>query len=506
MKTRKLTTLLLLMVLLASLVPAVGAAPSAKGYQIGAAAPLTAAQVDQLRDAGVSLTHVYKNFGGASGSMSPNKVDAVRALPFVTSVNEDALKQLDSVALMPAAASALPNEPYWLDLMDAENNATYDGTGVWVAVLDSGFYPNWRDYFDEDSILEEYGTAFNAAGGNSNPNQWDTGSDPHAMAVAGTIVGYQFVDDTNEGGWGEGFATNAAGTYFVPGVATGAQIIPVKVCEPIGCFGSAINAAVDYVTSLKVANPSQPIVINESLGGARLDPVEKAAVQRWGKCVMVASAGNEGNAGMGFPVHMPVISTAAGGWRGQWNEYPDKAWWLDDVPENGVGEVFIADFSSRQLTGQYLDVAAPGRFMLLPYPCVALYKDGAVVSRTNHKTCSSKATPDNTQSAPFQYLFISGTSFSSPAVAGVVALMLEKDGSLDNSDATFGTLANPASWGPGSLEVLLEGSATNIPGASVVTTFRTGVPDTECWETTGCTLEATGAGWVFIDDALNAIP
>jgi hypothetical protein len=40
----------------------------------------------------------------------------------------------------------------------------------------------------------------------------------------------------------------------------------------------------------------------------------------------------------------------------------------------------------------------------------------------------------------------------------------------------------------------------------VVTTFRTGVPDTECWETTGCTLEATGAGWVFVDDALDAVP
>jgi subtilisin family serine protease len=262
---------------------------------------------------------------------------------------------------------------------------------------------------------------------------------------------------------------------------------------------------------LKLANPSQPIVINESLGGAGLDPVEKAAIDAAisAGVVMVASAGNSGNAGMGFPAaYEPVISVAAGGWINQWNDHPDKTWWLDDVPENGVSEVFIADFSSRQLTGQYLDVAAPGRFMLLPYPCVALYKDGNVVERTNHKTCSSKATPDNGNATPFQYLFMSDTSFSAPAVAGVVALMLEKDGSLNNSDATFGVIGNPASWGPGSFELLLEGSATPIAPNSVVTTFRTGIADTECWEmgTTGCILEATGAGWIFIDDALNAIP
>ncbi|HKY53320.1 MAG TPA: S8 family serine peptidase, partial [Anaerolineales bacterium] len=330
------------------------------------------------------------------------------------------------------------------------------------------------------------------------------------MAVAGTIVGYRFVDDTNEGGWGEGFATGAAGTYWVPGVASGAQIIPVKVCEPIGCFGSAINAGVDYVTSLKKANPSQPIVINESLGGSSLDAVEKAAIDAAVKAgvVIVASAGNEGNAGMGFPgAYEPVISAGAGGWRDQWNEYPDKTWWLDDVPENGVDEVFVVDFSSRQRSGQYLDVVSTGRFMLLPYPCVALYKDGEVVSRTNNKTCASKATPDNVQSAPFQYLFISGTSFSAPTISGIVALMLDKKPSLSNADATFGTLNNPASWGAGSLEKALEKSATNIPPDQVTVTHRTGVPDEECWEmgTSGCTLEATGYGWVFVDDALSAV-
>jgi len=349
-----------------------------------------------------------------------------------------------------------------------------------------------------------------AAAGNQNANQWDVGSDPHGMAVSATVVGHKLVDDTNEGGWGEGFATGAAGTYWVPGVAPDAKIIPIKVCEPIGCFGSAINAGIDYVTSLKKADPGQPIVINESLGGPRLDPVEKAALDAaiGAGVVFVASAGNSGDAGMGFPgAYEPVVSVAAGGWTQQWNEYPDKTWWLDDVPETGVDEVYITGFSSRQKPGQYLDVTSEGRYLLLPYPCAQLYKDGQVTPGTNHRTCASKATPDNASAAPFQYLFISGTSFSAPTVSGVVALMLQRNPALSNADATFGTLGDPASWGPGRLEVALEGSATDIPPGSVTVTHRTGASIVECWEgAAGCasTLEATGAGWVFADAAVAA--
>jgi len=500
----------LLVAVLSSLaIVPVGAAQAARGYLIGSAAPLTADQVQQLRGAGANVVHAYVNFGGASATIPSNKVAAVAGLPFVTSVNEDTIRQLDAVSLGPLPQSPLPGTPYWLDLIDAENSGGYDGSGVWVAVLDSGFYPNWRDYLDPESILEEYATAFVAAAGNQNQNQWEVGSDPHGMAVSATIVGYRFVDDTNEGGWGEGFATGAAGTYWVPGVAPGAQIIPVKVCEPIGCFGSAINAAVDYITSLKKANPSQPIVINESLGGASLDPTEKAALDAaiLAGVVVVASAGNSGEAGMGFPgAYEPVISTGAGGWVDQWNQYPDKTWWLDDVPETGVDQVFVADFSSRARPGQYLDVVSTGRFLLLPYPCAELYHDGEVIASTNVRTCASKATPDNASAAPFQYLFLSGTSFSAPTVSGIVALMLDKKPSLNNSDANFGVLADPGSWGAGRLERALERAATDLPASgSVVTTFRTGVLDTEAWDTNcgGTPCDAVGFGWVFVDDALK---
>ena len=506
---KRTLALLASLALAAALSGSVVAAPASRAYLVGAAGPLTTGQLSALRDAGASVRYAYQNFGGAAAVISDNRVAAVRSLSFVTSVNPDTIRQVASVTASAPAdsggapAAALPGTPYWLDLIDAEANTTYDGSGVWVAVLDTGFYPNWTDYFDPASILADKATAFVSAGGNQNQNQWSVGSDPHGMATAATIVGHRFVDDTNEGGWGgDIYATGAAGTYWVPGVAPGAGVIPIKVCEPIGCFGSAINAGVDYVTGLKLANPTQPIVINMSLGGAGFDPVEKAALDAAisAGVVIVASAGNEGTAGMGFPAaYEPVVSVGAGGWVDQWQ--PDKTWWLNDVPETGVDPVYMAGFSSRQKAGQYIDVVSTGRYLLLPYPCANLYKDGQVAQRTNVRTCASKATPDNAQSAPFQYLFMSGTSFSSPAVAGIAALMLEKNASLTNADATFGTVSNPASWGPGSFELALESSATPIPDGSVTVTHRTGAPLTETWGS-----DATGFGWVFVDDALAAVP
>ena len=104
----------------------VAAAPAARGYLIGARAPLTQAQTQALKDAGAQVTSVYKNFGGAAAVIPDSKLSAVRTLSFVTSVNQDTVRQLDATT-PPPGAKALPNQPYWQDLIDAENNTTYDG-------------------------------------------------------------------------------------------------------------------------------------------------------------------------------------------------------------------------------------------------------------------------------------------------------------------------------------------------------------------------------------------
>src|SRR6185436_143843 len=89
--------------------------------------------------------------------------------------------------------------------------------------------------------------------------------------------------------------------------------------------------------------------------------------------IVVAAAGNEGEAGMGYPgAYAPVISAGSAGWTGEWlkpgsatlaaNRY--RMWWLkypfapmlansgEVADPTSVNDVYVSDFSSRALVGQ----------------------------------------------------------------------------------------------------------------------------------------------------------
>src|SRR5262245_5115778 len=117
---RRVPLAVLVVALFLAPVAVAGAAPPPAGYLIGSSAPLTAAQVAQLKNAGAQVKHVYRNFGGASAVISGGRVDRVRALPFVTSVNADTVKQLAAAPAAPAPGP-LPGTPYWQDQMNLEN-------------------------------------------------------------------------------------------------------------------------------------------------------------------------------------------------------------------------------------------------------------------------------------------------------------------------------------------------------------------------------------------------
>jgi subtilisin family serine protease len=130
------------------------------------------------------------------------------------------------------------------------------------------------------------------------------------------------------------------------------------------------------------------IVINMSLGGPEPTEIIEDAIN-YAICrgvIVVASAGNEGEAGMGWPGAYPqVISAAAAGWTHEYIDYitgdPNPwYWWIKDVPENlwttdllgNNFQVYLTDFSSRPNAslGQHifdLDVSAPGAGVKGPY-------------------------------------------------------------------------------------------------------------------------------------------
>jgi subtilisin family serine protease len=162
---------------------------------------------------------------------------------------------------------------------------------------------------------------------------------------------------------------------------------------------------------------------------------------------------------MSYPGALPqVISAAASGWIEEWTS--DTWWFATDVADPTDPEDFyIVDFSSRQKSGQDLDVAAPGSWVLAPFQLQRGHAD---------------------------YFFLGGTSFAAPEVTGTVALMLQKNPALTEAQA----------------ETAIENSAVPLgPGCRDVIDPNTGTAREICWEA-----DATGAGLLDAAAAVAATP
>ena len=443
---------------LASLLLATAAAAAPTQAKIGVNVlldvPVTSAILTDLGQHG-RVRDVVVELRAVTLQTTADALPAIRALPYVASATPDAARSGAPVDTVPVPDFSAGVSTWDLDAVDvtdltAGRVATRDGRGVYVAVLDTGLLDSWRQYFPQERIAAQWAIAFGGGGGDagavsSQPNKWEHDQDSHGTHVTSTILGYQF------------------GARRINGVAPMATVIPVKVLNQNGSgWSSVIARGIVYVANLKSGGAlgSSPVVINMSLGGSALDAMEKAAIDYAidRGVLIVASAGNRGAAGMGYPgAYAPVISVAASGWIGEWTV--SSNWWRSvDVPDPAnPADFYITDFSSRELAGQDLDVAAPGSWVLGPY---------------------------QVNSGQLSYYFLGGTSMASPHVAGIVALMAEQDPDLIQSQA----------------EAFLESAAIPLPAGCRMVGQPGGPPAQVCWGD-----DASGAGLITAGRALAAM-
>lgn len=447
--------------------------------------PASATQLAELAKYG-SIVKEIRQIKAVMMAGTESSLALIRTLPFVAAANFDAERNIPPGPPLVAATDFLNGISMWnLDAVNVTNRQvgpdrteTFDGTGIYVAILDTGLLPTWRWYFPDERIAEEFGVAFGGGGNDRGtvveiPGKWERDTHSHGTHVTSTVIGFSF-----------------RGTP-VNGVAPKATIIPVKVLNQNGSgWSSVIAAGIIHVADLKKGGAlgTSPVIINMSLGGPNLDAVEKAAIDYAiaQGVIIVASAGNSGTNGMGFPgAYAPVISAAASGWTGEWTCHTDPPvvqglWFFGipnppvppatttancDVPEAEaafLAQSYITDFSSREKTGQDLDVAAPGSWVVGPF---------------------------QVNQGQQTYFFLGGTSMASPHVAGIVALMAQKNSALTASQA----------------EDILEDSAIPLSsGTRTIFDPFAGSNVTVSWGLDG--LDADGEGLATADAALAATP
>lgn len=237
----------------------------------------------------------------------------------------------------------------------------------------------------------------------------DTGAQYNHPDLAGRLLpGYDFVnddadasDDNGHGTWVAGIiAANANDGYGMAGISWSDKILPVKIMNREGTGSTA-----DLLAAITWSADQGAKVINMSVGGFPYSAMMQDAVNyAWSKgAVLIGAAGNN---------------------RREENFYPAS---FDNVVSVSATQT-DDEFSNWSSWGPKVDVSAPGSSVLVTNCYTCTYGD--------HHTWGS-------------HTYISGTSFATPNVAGVVALIRARNPSwtpqqvVDRLFATVDDLGYP---------------------------------------------------------------
>jgi subtilisin family serine protease len=279
-------------------------------------------------------------------------------------------------------------------------NLGYTGAGVEVAVIDSGI----ALHDDLPNVV----VSMNFLDGNPNPPPTDPHDDfGHGTAVAGIIAGNGF----DSGG-------------KLAGAAPGANLVSLKVLDANGDgFVSDVIAALNWVAAHYNTDGRHIRVVNLSIGAPvtesyTVDPLTLAAreVVRKGVTV-VAAAGNGGRDDRGHKVHGFIAA-------------PGNAPWVLTVGASSTEATLtrkddtMAPFSSLGPT--MIDRAAKPDLVASGVGTESTTSFEGSLYTTN----AAFLLPGTIDPGYLPYMSLSGTSVSTPAVSGAVALMLQANPTL----------------------------------------------------------------------------
>jgi serine protease AprX len=286
---------------------------------------------------------------------------------------------VDTSKLANAYIRAIKADQVW-------NNSPYrQGTGIGVAVVDSGVNPNGDLFTSAGANRQVADVRFN-----SDVNKTTSDGYGHGTHVA-SIVG--------------GDGSESGGKYI--GVAPLVNIINVKVSNDDGsALMKDVVAGLQWVLqnkdkyNIRVVNLSLNSSVAESY---HTSPLDAAVEILWfNKIVVVASAGNRGNGAIYPPANDPFIITVGA---------------TNDKGTNSISDDSLASFSAYGPTTdgvQKPDLVAPGT--------------NIIARLVNQNMGLAAAHPSN--KVGDQYFRMSGTSMAAPMVSGAVALLLQDEPGL----------------------------------------------------------------------------
>ncbi len=352
--------------------------------------PLTQENINglQQRVGDFNIDSQYSTLNGFAANLSKGQILA--------------LSQLDQVAQIEAdgpVQAFLDTSTYWFGVQAARTDFGVDGNADGQPTYSAG-----------DMVIAVLDTGIDAAHVDLNGGKVVAWADFHSAGSGDPVCGSP-CDPHGHGTHVSSIATGEGeGNALYQGVAPGAALVGVRVLNRYGSGSiSGVNAGLQWVIDNKDTYNIR--IINMSLGTSGCSNGTDSLSQMVNNVVAagIVAAVSAGNSG---PASCTIASPAAA-------EDAITVAAMADVGETGFN---LAYFSSRGPTADGRtkpDIAAPGRYI--------------------------RAAAGGSANG---YTSMSGTSMSSPFVAGVAALMLDADPTLTPSQVKATVMATAVDWGP----------------------------------------------------------